>query len=176
MLFTFALLYCSRFQASEYLYGDIYYRCLPRNIPSSALPPRYVAVLVLIMFSKALRLHCFATYPAPTHAVKPSTLARRLTGIKYGTTLLKCPFYLADFYPMVHIKPYIQGVHKNLRTNPVDPMNPLQELTHTVTLTVSCILRSTDVWFCPPHTGYTVSVRRTSLTVLVLLALALSGE
>ena len=49
--------------------------------------------------------------------------------------------------------PHTQGVHRNLRTNPVDPSGPLQKLTHTVTLIVSCILHSTDVWFCPPQCG-----------------------
>ena len=48
---------------------------------------------------------------------------------------------------------HIQGVHRNLRTNPVDPRSPLQKLTHTITLIVSCILNSTDVWFCPPQCG-----------------------
>ena len=43
--------------------------------------------------------------------------------------------------------------HKNLRTNPVDPSSPLQKLTHSVTLIVSCILNSTNVWFCPPQCG-----------------------
>ena len=28
--------------------------------------------------------------------------------------------------------PHIHGVHRNLRTNPVDPSSPLQKLTHTV--------------------------------------------
>ena len=49
--------------------------------------------------------------------------------------------------------PHIQGVHKNLRTNPVDPSSPLQKLTHTITLIVSCILNSTYVWFCLPKCG-----------------------
>ena len=30
--------------------------------------------------------------------------------------------------------PHIQGVHRNLRTNPLDPSSPLQKLTQTVTL------------------------------------------
>ena len=47
--------------------------------------------------------------------------------------------------------PHIQRVHRNLRTNPVDPSSPLQKLTHTITTNVSCILISTDVWFCPPQ-------------------------
>ena len=43
--------------------------------------------------------------------------------------------------------PHIQGVHGNLRTNPVDPSSPLQKLTHTTTTTlfVACVLNSTDV-------------------------------
>ena len=45
--------------------------------------------------------------------------------------------------------PHIQGVHRNLRTNPVDPSSPLQKLTHTITLIVSCILHSIGVCFCP---------------------------
>ena len=50
--------------------------------------------------------------------------------------------------------PHIQGVHRNLRINPIDPSSPLQQLTHTtVTLIVSCILNSRDVWFCPPYCG-----------------------
>ena len=48
---------------------------------------------------------------------------------------------------------HIQGVHNNLRTNPVDLSSPLQKLTHTVTLIVSYILNSTDVWICPPQCG-----------------------
>ena len=72
--------------------------------------------------------------------------------------------------------PYIQGVHRNLHTNPVDPSSPLQKLTHTITLFVPCILHSADVWLCPPHAGNTVSVRTTKLNVLVLLTLAKAGE
>ena len=34
-----------------------------------------------------------------------------------------------------------------------DPTSPLQKLTHTITLTVSCILNSTCVWFCPSQCG-----------------------
>ena len=50
--------------------------------------------------------------------------------------------------------PHIQRVHRNLRTNPVDPSSPLQRLTHTITFIVSCILNSTlDVWFRPPQCG-----------------------
>ena len=49
--------------------------------------------------------------------------------------------------------PHIQGVHRSLRTNPVDQSSPLQKLTHTITLIVSCILNSTDAWFCPPQCG-----------------------
>ena len=30
---------------------------------------------------------------------------------------------------------HIQAVHKNLRTNPVDPSSPLQKLTHSITIT-----------------------------------------
>ena len=46
------------------------------------------------------------------------------------------------------------GVHGNLRTNPIDPSSPLQKLTRTITVIVSCILNSTlDVWFCPPQCG-----------------------
>ena len=40
--------------------------------------------------------------------------------------------------------PHIQGVHRGLRTNPVDQSSPLQKLTHAITLIVSCILNSTD--------------------------------
>ena len=47
----------------------------------------------------------------------------------------------------------IQGVHRNLRTNLVDARSPLQKLTNTLTLIVSCILNSSDVWFCPPQCG-----------------------
>ena len=55
--------------------------------------------------------------------------------------------------------------------------SPLQKLTLTnVTLIVSCILNPTDVVFVPLNTGYTVSVRRTRLNILVLLTLALAGE
>ena len=43
--------------------------------------------------------------------------------------------------------PHIQQIHRNLRTNPVDPSSPLQKLTHTITL-IYCfmhnILDSTD--------------------------------
>ena len=49
--------------------------------------------------------------------------------------------------------PHLQGVHRNLRTNPVDPSNPLRKLTHTETIIVSCILNFTHVWFCPPRCG-----------------------
>ena len=28
--------------------------------------------------------------------------------------------------------PHIQGVHRNLRTNPIDPSSPLQKSTHTL--------------------------------------------
>ena len=45
--------------------------------------------------------------------------------------------------------PHMQGVHRNLRTNPVDPRSPLQKSTHTITI-VLCPLNSTDVLFCPP--------------------------
>ena len=72
--------------------------------------------------------------------------------------------------------PHIHGAHSNLRTNPVDPSSPRRKLTHTIIVTVSCILSSTYVCFCPPHAGYKVSVRRTRLNVLVLLTLALAGE
>ena len=72
--------------------------------------------------------------------------------------------------------PHIQEVHRNLRTNPVDPSSPLQKLAHTITLIVSRTQHSTGVWFFPPHADYTVSVRRTGLNVLVLLTLALAGE
>ena len=41
--------------------------------------------------------------------------------------------------------PHIQGVHRNLRTTPVDPSSPLQKLSHTVTIIVSCILNSTYI-------------------------------
>ena len=30
--------------------------------------------------------------------------------------------------------PHIQGVHRNLRTNPIDPNSPLQKLTRTITI------------------------------------------
>ena len=30
--------------------------------------------------------------------------------------------------------PHVQGVHRNLRTSPVDPRSPLQKLTHTINL------------------------------------------
>ena len=62
--------------------------------------------------------------------------------------------------------PHIQRVHMNLRTNPVDPSSPLQKLTHTITLIVSCILNSTDnlmSGIVSPNAGYTVSVRRTNI-------------
>ena len=73
--------------------------------------------------------------------------------------------------------PHIHGAHSNLRTNPVDPSSPRRKLTHTIIVTVSCILSSTYVCFCPRHAGYyTVSVRRTRLKALVLLTLALAGE
>ena len=50
--------------------------------------------------------------------------------------------------------PHIQGVHRSLRRKPVDPSSLLQKLTHTIiTLTVSCMLNSTDVWFRPPQYG-----------------------
>ena len=49
--------------------------------------------------------------------------------------------------------PHIQGVHRSSNTNPVDPRSPLQKLTHTATIIVSCIPNSTDVWFCPPQCG-----------------------
>ena len=35
--------------------------------------------------------------------------------------------------------PHTQGVHRNLRTNPVDPGSPLQTLTHTITC-MNCIM------------------------------------
>ena len=49
--------------------------------------------------------------------------------------------------------PHTQGIHRNLHTNPVDPSSSLEMLTHTRTIIVSCILNSTDVWFCPPQCG-----------------------
>ena len=49
--------------------------------------------------------------------------------------------------------PHMQGVHRSSNTNPVDPRSPLQKLTHTTTIIVSCIPNSTDVWFCPPQCG-----------------------
>ena len=33
--------------------------------------------------------------------------------------------------------PHIQGVHRNLRANPVDPSSPLQKLTHTIKIMCS---------------------------------------
>ena len=63
---------------------------------------------------------------------------------------------------------HIQGVHRNLRPNPVDPSSPMQKLTHTITVIVPFILKSAEFWFCPPHARFTVSVPRTSLNVLVL--------
>ena len=68
--------------------------------------------------------------------------------------------------------PHTQGVHRNLRTNPVDPNSPL----HSYQIFVLCILNSTDVWFVPLNAGYTVSVRRTRLDALVLSTLAFAGE
>ena len=53
--------------------------------------------------------------------------------------------------------PHTQGVCRSLRTNPVDPSSPLQKLTQsTITFIVSCILISTDVWFCPPQCGLAI--------------------
>ena len=49
--------------------------------------------------------------------------------------------------------PHIQGVHRNLRTSPVNPSSPLQKLTHAIAILVWCILNSTDVWVCPPQRG-----------------------
>ena len=43
---------------------------------------------------------------------------------------------------------YIQGVYRNLRTNPVDPSSPLQKLTHTI-LSIHIIIRvfeRTGIW------------------------------
>ena len=67
---------------------------------------------------------------------------------------------------------HTQGVHRNLRTNPVDPSSPLQKLTHT--MTIICFTRMhtefhrlSYVWFGPPHGGYVVSVRRTRLDALL---------
>ena len=64
-----------------------------------------------------------------------------------------------------------------LRTNPVDPSSPPQKLTHTInsyfTHTEFSQLLS---GFVSLNAGYTVSVRRTRLNVLVLLTLALAGE
>ena len=80
----------------------------------------------------------------------------------------------------VRIIQHTQGVHRNSRTNPVDPSSPLQNLSHTITLIVSCILHSafyrTCLFFVPLNAGYMVSVRRTRLDVLGLLTLALAGE
>ena len=46
--------------------------------------------------------------------------------------------------------PHFRGVHRNLRTtNPVDPSSPLKKLTHTITLTVYCILSC----LFPPQCG-----------------------
>ena len=67
--------------------------------------------------------------------------------------------------------PHIQGVHRNLHTNPVNPSSPLQKPTRTVTLHVSQMFG-----FVPLNEGYTVSVRTARLNVLVLLTLALAGE
>ena len=51
--------------------------------------------------------------------------------------------------------PHIQGVHRNLRTNPVGPNSPLQTLTHTVAI-VSCITHSTYkcLGLCPSRALY----------------------
>ena len=53
---------------------------------------------------------------------------------------------------------HTQGVHRNLRTNPVDPSSLLQKLTHT--MTIICFTRRhtefhrlSDVWFGPPQRG-----------------------
>ena len=44
------------------------------------------------------------------------------------------------------------GSTQELAYKPVDPSSPLQKLTRTLTI-VSFILKSTDVWFCPPQCG-----------------------
>ena len=71
--------------------------------------------------------------------------------------------------------PHIQGVHRNLRTNTVDHSSPLQKLTlqHFLFHAHYILQMSGSV---PLNAGYTVSVRRTRLNVLVLLTLALAGE
>ena len=72
--------------------------------------------------------------------------------------------------------PHIQGVHRNLRTNPVDPSNPLQTLTHTKYCFMHAKFHRYMSGFVPLDAGYTVSVGITRLNVLVLLTLALAGE
>ena len=75
-------------------------------------------------------------------------------------------------------QPHIQGVHRNLRANPVDPSSPLQKLSQNTD--TYCFMHNeypqvSD--FVPFYAGITVSVRRTRLSVLVLWTLALlAGE
>ena len=76
---------------------------------------------------------------------------------------------------------YTGGIHRNyLRTNPVDQSSPLQKLTHTLTIIIICFMHTDRIQkmsgFVPLNAGYTVSVRRTRLNVLVLLTLAIAGE
>ena len=57
----------------------------------------------------------------------------------------------------------------------------------TLTRTIKSVVNGQDrlqsllyhrmyIWFCPPHAGYTVSLRRTRLNVFFLLTLASAGE
>ena len=46
---------------------------------------------------------------------------------------------------------HIQAVHRDLRTNAVDPSSPLQKLSRTVTHIVSCTLNFSGAWFRLSH-------------------------
>ena len=52
--------------------------------------------------------------------------------------------------------PHVQGAHRNLRTNPVDPsslLTPKANSHYSTYCFMHGLLNSTDVWFCPPQCG-----------------------
>ena len=90
-----------------------------------------------------------AVTPSRKHRNSAADKRAKKTSHSYCFRHTKCTFrdridggsaVLQIHWPATHI----QGVHRNLRTNPVDP---------SITIIVSCILNSTDVCFCPPQCG-----------------------
>ena len=120
-------------------------RCLMQNaISHSSVFIRSIqtgrCVLCAFALHQEQKRYHFGTVAVDVHRMfhhDPTALTTRASGLGWTSAGL----------------PHKRGVHRNLRTNLVDPRSPLQKLTHTKTLMVSCILNSTNVWFCPPQCG-----------------------